>query len=224
MENYKELSGGKKQMWLRQHRDEVLEFYDKHGAEATKEQYNLLPSTLDSILKDKPKPFTGRFSRQDELQLRLNMTNAEMVTLRTEVRELKELFLSFQDSVSEQLKQKFLLPLLQAGIRVDSNLQLKPQPDVLEVKSLLRQAKGQSYDILNETKEIVDDLGNRSLPQQCEDISERMIECFTEAVKKGEWRLALYIYMASHDRPWPEETDFTSRAKEWLTKVEQLLL
>jgi len=133
------LRGGEKRMWLRQHQEEVLEYLEHHGELATKEKYHLTHDTLDRVISPEG-GYYPRFSRYDELQLKLNITEAGVAELRAEVKELKEQFARFQDSVAEQLKQNFFLPLLQAGIRLPGGMDANPGPDRLRISDLMEQA------------------------------------------------------------------------------------
>ena len=48
------LSGGDKQLWLRIHRDEVLEYYHKHGPDDCMTRFNMREYTLRNFLISKP--------------------------------------------------------------------------------------------------------------------------------------------------------------------------
>jgi len=127
--------GGTKQLWLRLHSEEVLEFYNKHGATATKSRFLLKTETLAVILGGgHSKPFCHPFTPKDKLELRVEILNEDVRCLRQEVREAKEAFALFQQGVASQLTDKFLIPLLQAGIKPDKRLELKPKPDPLSLK------------------------------------------------------------------------------------------
>jgi len=134
------LSGGKKRMWLRVHRDEVLAYLEKNGEEATMKEYHLRKGTLDRVIS-LSEGYYPRFTRYDSLELKINRDEVSIADLRGELRELKELFAVFQESVAEQIKQNFLIPLLQAGIRPPEGLELAPHPDLLNVNSLIEQAR-----------------------------------------------------------------------------------
>lgn len=137
MSELKVLTGGAKRMWLREHRAEVVDFYEKEGKEATKKRYRLTHDTLGSLLKGERKPFGCEFTRYDRLELKVNMTQANIEDLRAEVSELKEMFATFQESVAEQLKRGFLLPLIRAVIRLDQGLELEPKPDPLNLTNMV---------------------------------------------------------------------------------------
>jgi hypothetical protein len=47
----KDLRGGQKMMFLKNHRDEILDFWQVNGDEATMIEYTLTPATLDSFLR-----------------------------------------------------------------------------------------------------------------------------------------------------------------------------
>lgn len=190
MREYKRLTGGQKRMWLRQHRDEILEFYDKEGEEATKRRFHLTHDTLGSLLRDERKPFGCEFTRYDRLEMKVNMAMAAVEDLRAEVRELKELFDKFQEGVSEQLKRSFLLPLLQAGIKLDPSLELKPKPDVLNIDSLISQGAKQPYNVVAEAEGLLEYESPNDLVKAWVDLSYR----FEEALDNEDWRLALGMY------------------------------
>ncbi len=46
----KGLSGGRKQMYLRVHRKEVMRFYQEHGPDATMSEYSMTQDTLGNFL------------------------------------------------------------------------------------------------------------------------------------------------------------------------------
>ena len=86
-----------------------------------------------------------RFTKYDQLEMRINMAEASVADLKGEIRELKDQFARFQESVGEQLKQNFFLPLLAAGFKLPLELELKPKPDSLNVEALLNQAKSATH-------------------------------------------------------------------------------
>lgn len=137
------LKGGEKRMWLRIHQDEVLEYLEEHGEEATKEKYHLTHDTLDRVKIPEGGHYSS-FTRYDRLEMKVNIAKAGLEDLTGEVRELKEQFGKFQESIGEQLKQNFLLPLLAAGFKLPTELELKPKPDSLNVEALLSQEKSGS--------------------------------------------------------------------------------
>lgn len=47
----KGMKGGRKQMWLSQHRDEVLAFFSQVGELETLKEYNLQPDTLRRLMR-----------------------------------------------------------------------------------------------------------------------------------------------------------------------------
>lgn len=141
----KPMSGGQKRMWLRIHRDEVLDFFEMYGEEATRVKYSLVKhgkwdDSLASLLKGSRVPFTG-FGRadgrvdglSDGLEIRIQIAESVGQDLRVEVRELKEAFGNFQDTVSEQLRKSFLLPLLQALIKLNPSFEPHPELDAFRL-------------------------------------------------------------------------------------------
>jgi hypothetical protein len=239
-QNYDELqglSGGKKQMWLRQHRDTILEYYEKEGAEATRERFHLKQYTLDSLLKDKRKPFAPELTRYDRLELKVNMAQAALEDLKAEVQQLKEAFSLFQESVGEQIKRNFFMPLLQAGIRLDPRLELRPAPDPLNIDYLIRQAKqsktsvdegSEPYDVVSEAEAIasVSSLGSEhAFTKQLESGEAKLIGAYIEACDKEDWHTALAIYQHIAElrliREEDEGDELIESARDWLAKAEE---
>ncbi|MFC1987036.1 hypothetical protein ACFLVH_00570 [Chloroflexota bacterium] len=70
---------------------------------------------------------------------------ADVQEIRKEVKLLKDLFERFQQSVGEQLITKFFMPMLQAGIKLDTDMNLQPEDelriDSLDLKRLSEQTR-----------------------------------------------------------------------------------
>ncbi len=230
----RDLRGGEKRMWLRIHRDEVLEYLEDHGEEATKEKYHLKHDTLDRVIRPEGGNYP-RFTRYDRLEMKVNMAKAKVDDLTGEVRELKEQFAKFQESVGEQLKQSFLLPLLRAGIRLPPELLLKPGPDYLNVKFLLSQASGDEpvpeepgqYDVVAEAEEILDPEDPGDLEQKLHAADCHLLDLYISACKREDWKdaLCMYLWMANLDCLRGDENEtpegFIEGAREWLARAKK---
>lgn len=64
----KGLSGGSKQLWLRQHRPEVLSYLSSNGPEATMQQFAMKPDTFERFLNARVKDY-GRLTKSDRALL-----------------------------------------------------------------------------------------------------------------------------------------------------------
>jgi len=128
MDQVRKLHGGVKAMWLREHKEEVLEYLDKHGEEATLVYYNISrKDTLERLVKTgSSKPFRQEFTRMDRIEMKANMAAADLRDSKGKVQELEASYQKFVESVGEQLAVKFFLPLLRLAIKVDPDLVLKP--------------------------------------------------------------------------------------------------
>lgn len=47
------LKAGKKNTWLRQHRSEIMEYFERHGRQATLSEFNMRPDTFERFLDRK---------------------------------------------------------------------------------------------------------------------------------------------------------------------------
>lgn len=230
-----DLRGGEKRMWLRLHRDEVLEYLEEHGEEATKEKYHLVKDeTLDRVIRPEGGHYP-RFTRYDRLEMKVNMAKAGLEDLTGEVRGLREQFGKFQESVGEQLKQSFLLPLLRAGIRLPPELLLKPGPDYLNVQALLSQARGDGpvpeepgeYDVVVEAEEILDPGESVDLDQELQAAWSHLYDLYIAACDRKDWQdaLCMNLWMAELDCLREDENEtpesFIEGAGEWLDKAKK---
>jgi len=136
------LKGGPKQMWLRLHRDEILEYLDVHGEVETRRHYAL---ARDYLLTELPQRRSYQPGPDDSIRIKLVDRNEfeylhrEVIELRQEVRELKRLFSMFQDNVSLQLAKKFFAPMLSAAIDIGPEMDLikDKDSDPLSIKNIL---------------------------------------------------------------------------------------
>ena len=126
--------GGSRQLWLRSFRDKIIEHYEKHGREKTLWHFKIGSDTLDRVLSDElPKPYGPPFTKTDELELRISGLHEEAISLREEVSELKRAFNLFQQGVATDITQKFLMPLLKAGIQLDEKIEGLAESDALSL-------------------------------------------------------------------------------------------
>lgn len=142
--------GGKKHLWFKQHSGEIAEYCAKYGHEATMIQFRIEKRyTLDAIIKrynispEQP----ARVLRADiDKALRL----ADYATIRAEqaierqkdlerqLRELREAYSHFVETVGNRVKAGLLVPLLQRSMgELPDNLQAKPEPDALNLTGIV---------------------------------------------------------------------------------------
>lgn len=133
------LSGGPKSMWLRTHREQIIEYYDRHGEEATRRRYGI--ARIDVLEELIIRPKTVRFdnplstSRLD----RYAILEEDIRSLKKEVVELKRQFSLFTDAVSTQFAQNFFKPLLAMSIKLDSDLEsMQPGYNPLNISNLIK--------------------------------------------------------------------------------------
>jgi len=120
-------------MWLKQHRELVLEFHQEFGEEATKQTFHLTGTTLHNLMTYPANTRNYKLTKVDRALAQGEIVRADIQELRQEVRSLKQLFERFQLSVGEQLIEKFFKPLLQAGIKVDNGVVIEEE-DKLSLK------------------------------------------------------------------------------------------
>jgi hypothetical protein len=124
------LKGGPKHMWLREHSDLIIQFHQELGTEATMKTFNLTGTTLHNILGSSKYEPIPRITKADKSLALAEIARADTQELRQEVNTLKQLFERFQQSVGEELVNKFFMPLLQSGIKVNENLKLEEKNEL----------------------------------------------------------------------------------------------
>lgn len=134
MERVAELRGGQKAMWLRQHRNLVVEFYNEFGEDETKQRFCFTHDTLEGLLKYERRSFQPKFSTADKALLTAQIAEEGVRQCRREIEELKESYALFKESVSEQIGKKIIFSILESGIRVDETLLVKPKQDRLSLE------------------------------------------------------------------------------------------
>ena len=127
------IKGGQKHMWLKQHQELVLEFHQEFGEEATKQTFHLTGTTLHNLLSYPTNTRNYKLTKLDRALAQAEISRADIQEIRQEIILLRQLFERFQLSVGEQLIEKFFMPLLQTGIKVDSNLTIEEE-DKLSLK------------------------------------------------------------------------------------------
>jgi hypothetical protein len=136
LDQFTKLKGGQKHMWLENHRDMILTFYDEFGETITRTTFNLKGETLHNLLATGTSHRkSGRLSKADKALAQSEILRADLQEIRKEVISLKKIFERFQQSVGEQLVTKFFMPLLQAGIKMDADLNIEEE-DKLRIDNI----------------------------------------------------------------------------------------
>lgn len=126
------LKGGRKEMWLRHNQEEVFNFFNKHGEVATRNRFCLEADTLVSLLQGRRGVFSPPFTKKDKQEIMIEVLTQDVRDCRRELAELKEVFGRFQQTVAQQVTQKFLVPLLQQGIDLgNESFDINPKPPLL---------------------------------------------------------------------------------------------
>lgn len=135
------MSGGVKSKWLRENREHIIWYFETFGKEKTAAEFSLTHNTLEQLLARPESIHPPKFTKADRAEAQAQIALEATRQLRGELNELKAQFAHFQESVGEQLLRRFLVPLLQSAILVDTELEIKPEPNLLSIDSLARQVK-----------------------------------------------------------------------------------
>ena len=117
----KGLSGGSKQIWIKQNKKLVVDYYNTFGSEDTCQKFCLGQETLQKILDSyEDKVFDDRLER---LALKCEIATDAGRHARHELNVMRKQFELFQESVADQLAKNFLIPLLKHTLRLPAELE-----------------------------------------------------------------------------------------------------
>ncbi|MFC2025336.1 hypothetical protein ACFLTG_02875 [Chloroflexota bacterium] len=137
LDQFTKLKGGQKHMWLEHHRVSILAFYDEFGETATRTTFNLTEQTLHNLINSTTSHRSyNRLSKADKAISQAEIARADVQELRKEIRQIRQLFEHFQQSVGEQLVNKFFLPLVKAGLTIDYDLNLEKKDDPIRIDNI----------------------------------------------------------------------------------------
>jgi excisionase family DNA binding protein len=128
------LNGGDWQLWLRLHQEEIVAFHGEHGTQATLLHFRIKAETLEKVLNNElHRPFVTPLTETDKLELRVSCLHDEVRSLRSEIADLKQSFHLFQQGVAGDITKKFLIPLLELGIRPNPEIEELAKSDPLSL-------------------------------------------------------------------------------------------
>ncbi|MBA7523185.1 hypothetical protein ES705_16520 [subsurface metagenome] len=116
-------------MWLRLNGQLVLDYYDQFGESLTLRQFNLKPSTMDSLFKREG--IVQEDTRYDRAEALAKIAIEGANEARRGVRELKSQYSQFTELVAQQLLTNFFVPLLKSVMKLPPFLEAKPDRDLL---------------------------------------------------------------------------------------------
>lgn len=99
------LSGGKKQLWLRNNRQLILDYYREFGEAETCEKFNLKKDTLDRIINREAS--RQRYVSQDDFEkalTRVDIAESGVRSLRREVRDIRYEYYSATDRIAVRVE------------------------------------------------------------------------------------------------------------------------
>jgi len=131
------LTGGSKSIWLRTHHQEVISYYEENGREPTMRHFRIWKeTTMDAILEGGKAPFVEKYGKVDKLESLVLCNRVAIQDLRFEVKQLREEFAHFQETVAGQMMRKLLLPLIQSAIQMDDSFNSEPKSSSLSLGDL----------------------------------------------------------------------------------------
>jgi hypothetical protein len=120
---YKGMNGGKKQLWLVQNRQQVLDYFRQHGFEATCLFYNMTSGTLESFLK---RSHVDRsISQVDRAMMMAEIAITSNRELRGKIEDLLTQTRRFKEDVSLRITKLLITPAVNAVIKLPPELEFE---------------------------------------------------------------------------------------------------
>lgn len=132
MDSLRGVSGGRKQLWLRQNHELVVQYHDAFGREATLERFVMEPGTLDKLLATRPDKRLKQ-TESDKINFRVAHLVERVNMAEAEVRSLKRDYGKFTEVVADTISRQFLEPLLRHTIQMPDSLVLQPRDNPLKL-------------------------------------------------------------------------------------------
>lgn len=132
------MKGGKKQLWLREHRALVLEYLNAYGTEATIKYFNMSRRTLDAFVSREEPFHPSPFAKADKALQQIEIIREQIYDTNARVRHMQGQFEQFTETVGDQLGRKFFTPLLRHVIKLPKSLEIEQKPDPLELAGLTK--------------------------------------------------------------------------------------
>lgn len=124
--------GGRKQLWLKQHKPEIKAYYYRFGVEETCREFNMKEETLEKLINS-PNPL----NRKDDRALIIaKMADDRSVDAKKRVSKLEKDYSLFVETVIKQLEKRFFEPLIRNGIQVPKELEVCEEKNLLDITDL----------------------------------------------------------------------------------------
>ncbi len=133
MVNWKALKGGEKNLALRQHKSEILAFYEQNGEQATRERYNIRKDTTWKHFLNGRQVRMAKLTKADKAIARAEIAEEGLRDVRREIRELKDQYGQFVPYLADEITRKFFVPLMSGKVELPPELEYKPSPDPLDL-------------------------------------------------------------------------------------------
>lgn len=133
------LSGGRKRLWLNNHRDEILEYYAQHGLYGTMREFNLGFDTFQNFIRQFLNE-NGKSKTIDtssvKIENRLKYVEDSIREMGIQQRRLIGDFQRFVPSVAESIAQKYIIPGIVNGLMntIEDKSDALPEKNHLEIK------------------------------------------------------------------------------------------
>lgn len=135
----KSMSGGKKSMYLRNNRPEIMAFFEAHGERATRERYNIKKDdTWRRLLNPATNQPNPRLTKADKAALRAEIAEEGLREVKREVKDLREQYAQFVPLVADELTNKFFKPLLSGKVELPPDMIEKPKASPLRLSRTVR--------------------------------------------------------------------------------------
>ena len=117
MEELRNLKGGLKHKYLREHRREILGYLSTHGEHKTLARYHMKIETLDCLLNDSNITRQERVSDSDKAMLRIEILQESVNSLNRDMRALENSYSVPVEHLADNIRDYVIVPLLKMAQR-----------------------------------------------------------------------------------------------------------
>ena len=112
MFNLRELKGGAKHKYLREHRREILGYLSIHGEYKTLQKYGTTIGTLERLIGDNSVTKQERISDVERVKMRVDILQESVKSLNSDMRALENSFSVPVEELADNIRNYVVIPLL----------------------------------------------------------------------------------------------------------------
>ncbi len=132
MLNLRELKGGAKHKFLREHRREILGYLSTHGEYKTLQKYGTTVGTLERLIGDNSVTKQERITDVERVKMRVDILQESVNSLNSNMRALEDSFSVPVEELADNIRDYVVVPLLKMAQRPEG-LKVEREDKLLDI-------------------------------------------------------------------------------------------